>query len=213
VNELIVDTAAMKVRYIEIDPNDTAADTGNPVYVSIAEVDLDPSAERVVIRGSSLSELRTAASEAVGRGLGVRRASSSQASTGDQTRLTRSEEEVAFGKRAVQAGEVRVGKHVETERVRESVPVSREEVHIERRPVEPGRSGEIRASAGEIRVPIVEEEVVAEKRAVVKEELVISKERMQDEKVVETEVRKERFDIHDDRGTRDASGRRRTGGE
>ena len=60
-------------------------------------------------------------------------------------------------------------------------------------------AAEIGASTNEIRVPIVEEEVVVEKRPVVKEELVISKEQVHETRPVDVEVRKEQFDIKDDR--------------
>src|SRR5690606_23367895 len=127
----------------------------------------------------------------------------------NQDYLIRSEEELAVGKRQRQAGEVGVQKHVETEHVRESVPVTREEVTVERRPVRDasatGRNPEI--GEDEIRVPLMEEEVVAEKRAVPKEEVVIRKQAVQDEKTVEADLRKERVDV-DDEAARRTSGRR-----
>jgi stress response protein YsnF len=52
-----------------------------------------------------------------------------------EARLVLSEEQLSIGKRTVQAGEVGVRKTVETEHVRETVPVMREEVTIERHPV------------------------------------------------------------------------------
>ena len=113
-----------------------------------------------------------------------------------EARVTRSEEELAIGKRAVQAGEAAIRKTVETERVRESVPVTREEVTVERRPVEPGMAaGDVEIGEDQIRVPIVEEEVTVEKRVVPKEEVVIRKEAVQEERVVEDTVRKERIDV------------------
>src|SRR5215208_2751561 len=49
---------------------------------------------------------------------------------GQEALVTRSEEELAIGKRSVSAGEVEVRKTVETERVQQQVPVSREEVVV-----------------------------------------------------------------------------------
>ena len=127
--------------------------------------------------------------------------------------ITRSEEELAIGKRTREAGEVAVHKTVETEHVRERVPFRREEVTIERHPVE----GDRRADAGdigedEIRIPIREEEVVAEKRAVPKEEIVVRKHAVQDTETVEADLRKERVDVDDktrhDRDRRDREDRR-----
>jgi uncharacterized protein (TIGR02271 family) len=111
-----------------------------------------------------------------------------------EARLTVSEEELAFGKRTVAAGEVGVQKRVETEHVREAVPVMREEVTVERRPVTgTGTAAEIRDD--EIRVPLSEEEVTVEKRVVPKEELVIKKHQVQGEQIVEDDVRRERAEV------------------
>jgi uncharacterized protein (TIGR02271 family) len=54
------------------------------------------------------------------------------------------------------------------------------------------------ADIDEIRIPVVEEEPVVEKRAVVKEEIVVSKDRVTDTERVDTEVRKEHFDVSGD---------------
>ena len=122
-----------------------------------------------------------------------------------EARVTRSEEELAIGKRAVEAGEVGVRKTVETERVRESVPVTREEVTVERRPIEAGAAAaDVELREDTIRVPITEEEVTVEKRVVPKEELVIKKEAVQEERVVEDTVRKEHIDV-DEQGRRSRS--------
>jgi uncharacterized protein (TIGR02271 family) len=98
----------------------------------------------------------------------------------------------------VQAGEVGVRKTVETEHVRETVPVTREEVTIERRPVQGGRTAagaEIREE--EVRIPIVDEDVVVEKRIVPKEEIVVRKNAVEETRTVEADLRKERAMIDD----------------
>lgn len=110
--------------------------------------------------------------------------------------VTRSEEELAIGRRQVPAGEVEVRKAVETERVRREVPVTREEVTVERRPVVDGQAAaDVPDDA--IRIPIVEEEVVVEKRPVVREELIVRKHLVHDTELVETDVRRERVDVDD----------------
>ena len=123
--------------------------------------------------------------------------------------LTRAEEELAVGKRRVEAGAVEVHKRVETEHVREHVPVMREEATVERRPIgkDAARAREAKIGEGEIRVPLMAEEVVAEKRTVPKEELVVRKRAVQDEKIVEADLRRERIDVDDttDRSERDRS--------
>jgi len=115
-------------------------------------------------------------------------------STAEERRVTLSEEELAVGKRQ-QTGEVAVSKHVETEHVRQAVPVTREEVTVERRPAT-GTSTTAEFRDDEVRIPITKEEVIVEKRVVPKEELVIKKHSVQDEELVEADVRRERAEVH-----------------
>ena len=112
--------------------------------------------------------------------------------------ITRSEEELAIGKRRAETGAVEARKTVETEHVRERVPVRREEAEIERRPIsaDAARSGEVQVGEDEIRVPLMGEEVVAEKRAVPKEEVVIRKKAVEDTKTIEADLRRERVDVN-----------------
>ena len=112
----------------------------------------------------------------------------------DEMRVTRSEEELSVGTRQREAGEVRVKKSVETEKVQTSVPKRREEVSVERVPVSEGTTS-AELGEDEISVPIVEEEVVVEKKPGVKEELRVKKETVTDEETVTADVRKERVDI------------------
>ena len=118
---------------------------------------------------------------------------------GDAAYITRSEEELAVGKRRVEAGAVEVDKRVETEHVRERVPVMREEATVERRPIsgDAARRGRVEIGEDEVRVPLMAEEVVATKRAVPKEELVIRKHAVQGEKTVEADLKRERVDVDD----------------
>jgi uncharacterized protein (TIGR02271 family) len=109
--------------------------------------------------------------------------------------VERVEEELAVGKRRVQAGEVAVHKHVETEHVQQPVTTMREEVEVERRPVREGSPAQQDLGDDEIRVPIMAEEAVVEKRPVVKEEIVIKKRPVQDTKQVEADVRREKVDV------------------
>ncbi|MDQ3997005.1 MAG: DUF2382 domain-containing protein [Gemmatimonadota bacterium] len=114
----------------------------------------------------------------------------------EAAQVTRAEEELAVGKRRVQAGEVGVRKTVETEHVRQQVPVTREEVEIERRPIEAGADvGRRDLREEEIRVPLMAEEVVAEKRVVPKEQVIIRKRPVTQQRTVEADIRKERIDL------------------
>ena len=116
----------------------------------------------------------------------------------DEVRVQRSEEELRVGAREREAGAMNVRKRVRTDRERLSVPKKREDVHVERVPVE-GRETVSEEEIGddEIRVPVVEEEIVVEKRPVVKEELRIRKNVVEDEEIVEEDVRKEEVEIDD----------------
>jgi uncharacterized protein (TIGR02271 family) len=120
----------------------------------------------------------------------------------DEIRVQRSEEELRAGTREREAGRMNIRKRVRTDRERIRVPKRREEVSVERVPVnEPARDAEI--GEDEVSVPVVEEEIVVEKRPVVKEEVRVRKDSVQDEEVVEEDVRKEEVDI-DDTTTRGA---------
>ncbi len=219
VDDLIVDTAAMKVRYLQVDPDAGVTDSDEPIYIPIEKADVDRDRRRVVVRGP-IASIRSLVPPEFGRQFGSTETARTERGGGarndrDVQRMTRAEEEVQVSKRPVEAGEVRVGKHVETEHRRENVSVAREDVRVERRPVtDRNAPAEIRASEHEIRVPVKEEEVVVEKRPVVKEEIVISKERVEDTRPIDVDVRKEEFDIHDDRKdrNRDVAGRGTTRG-
>lgn len=230
VEDLIVDTAAMKVRYLDIAVTDAAATGSSRARIPASRVDLEP-AQRTVVADLSRAELSAflgsepGAASVAGQqqwndatdvaGEPRSRATDVRAREGsDVERITRAEEELQIGKRQVQAGEVVVGKHVETERV--STPVQRrvEHVRVERRPVS-AATGAAELREGEIRVPIMEEEVVVEKRPVVKEEVVITREVATETQQVEADVRRERIDVSGDEelvDREDATRRQRAGG-
>ena len=117
----------------------------------------------------------------------------------DELRVQRSEEELWAGTQERQAGEVGVRKSVRTEREQIAVPKKREEVSVDRVPVDDGTPGEI--GEDEASMSVVEEEVVVDKQAVVKEEIRVRKDVVEDEEVVEEDVRKEEIDIDDASGS------------
>ena len=96
------------------------------------------------------------------------------------------------------------------------MPKRREEVSVERVPVESREAPEAEIGEEEVTMPVTEEEVVTEKRPVVKEEIRVRKDAVQDEEVVEEDVRKEEVDVDDatgrggalERGTDDEAKRR-----
>src|SRR5215217_3464714 len=178
VDDLLIDTSRMKVAQLDVDVKG-----GDRVQVPAEDVQIDPTRREVRIEGYAPGAYRSSA-------VAADRASTAR----DDERLTRSEEELRVGKRAVEAGEVVVGKHVETEHKQVPVNLKREEIVIQRRPVNREASAtDIRDA--EIRVPLTEEEAVGDKRAVVKEELVVGKRVVEDQKTVDADVRREEFDI------------------
>jgi len=116
----------------------------------------------------------------------------------DELRVQRVEEELRAGTREREAGRMNVRKRVRTDREQIRVPKKREEVSVERVPVEEGReASEAQIGDDEVVMPVVEEEVVTDKRAVVKEEIRVRKDVVEDEEVVEEDIRKEEVDIDD----------------
>ena len=114
----------------------------------------------------------------------------------DEQRVQRTEEELRAGTRERDAGALNVRKRVVTERERREVPTRREEVTVDRVPVE-GEATEAEIGDDEVRVPVIEEEVVVEKRPVAKEEIRIRKDVVEDTEVVEEDVRREEVEIDD----------------
>ena len=102
------------------------------------------------------------------------------------------EEELQTRKRPVEKGRVQVGKEVVEEQKTLEVPVTREEVTVERRAVPRKPSDEPIGEGDEtIRVPVHEEQVSVEKRPVVTEEISIGKQQVQEKQQVSGTVRRE----------------------
>jgi len=113
------------------------------------------------------------------------------ATTGERT-MKLHEEQLHARKQPVETGEVRVRKEVVTEHKTMDVPVTREEVVVDRRPA----SGQTASSSAirpgeEVRIPVREEQVRVEKTPVVKEEVTVGKRKVQETEHVGGEVRKE----------------------
>ncbi len=116
--------------------------------------------------------------------------------------MTRSEEELQVGKTQREAGRARLKKYVVTENVTQTVPVQREEVRLEREPineanVDAATSGD-EISEDEHEVTLTEEEVVAEKRVVPKERVRLTKDTVTEEQQVSEDVRKEQIESEGD---------------
>ena len=94
---------------------------------------------------------------------------------------------------------MKVRKSVRTEREQVRVLKRREEIDVERVPGE-GREvygAEIGEDDEVVVVQVLEEEVVVSKRIVVKEEIRLRKKVVEDEEIVEVDLRKEEVDIED----------------
>jgi len=110
-----------------------------------------------------------------------------------EQRVQLREEELRANKERVQAGEVGIRKDVVAEEKTLNVPVNREEVYIERHPVDqPVPADTPIGDQGETyRVPVTEERVNVEKQAVVREEIGLGKRAVQENQQVTDTVRRE----------------------
>lgn len=113
------------------------------------------------------------------------------------------EERLNVDKERVQTGEVNVGKHVVEEEQSIDVPVEREEVYVERRPVNEQTGSGLNDRGGfndkdSIHVDVNEERVNVSKDDVVSEELVVGKRKVKDTEHVSETVRREEADIDED---------------
>ena len=139
-----------------------------------------------------------------GRGTGRSGQSGTAAPTEGRGAMTRSEEELDVGTTTRESGRARLRKWVETEHVSTTVPVSREEVHVEREPITAGNVD--RATSGPAfkedvhEETLHEDEVVAQKREVPKERVRLAKDVVTEERTVEADVRKERIEMERSEG-------------
>ncbi|WP_117213276.1 DUF2382 domain-containing protein [Allorhizocola rhizosphaerae] len=135
-------------------------------------------------------------------------AAQSMADKGKNLNLTRYEEQLRVGKEQVETGHVRLRKHVVTEDVNVRVPISHEEVRVERTPVK----GTARATQHEFADESVDmtlhaERPVVSKESVPVEEVHLTKETRTEEQPVRGTVRKERIEVEE--GTETATDRER----
>ena len=108
--------------------------------------------------------------------------------------VTRSEEELRVGTRAVEAGRVRLRKWVETEPVQTQVHTRRETARVEREPVNAPVVGAVMGEQ-DIEIALHREEPVLEKHAVAKERIDLVKDVTTEHEQVTAEVRKEHVDV------------------
>ncbi len=223
VDQLLVDTTAMKVRYLDVDLENEVIETEEDRHalIPIGFARLDEDNEQVFVDNLRTADARRLPAFAHGPvtrevEIEVRRvfepgfkaereeefyehehfAGPRREMAGREEHLYRSEEELAIGKRETSAGQVDIEREVETEHVRRPVELRHEEVEIERHPVGDGMHGrEATFEEEEIRVPLSEEEAVVEKRPVAREELIVRKRPVEETEEIEADLRKERLEV------------------
>jgi uncharacterized protein (TIGR02271 family) len=123
--------------------------------------------------------------------------------------MTRSEEHLVAGTRTEQAGTARLRKYVVTEQQRVEVPVSREEVRLEREPIADGNVGDAldgpAISEEQHEVTLHAERPVVTTEAVPVERVRLGKETVAEQETVSGEVRKEQIEFDDTTTGRDRS--------
>ena len=123
--------------------------------------------------------------------------------------MTLSEERLNVGTQTRETGRARLRKYVVTENVTQTIPVSREEVRVEREPITDANVGNAMdgpaISEEEHEVTLHAERPVVEKEAVPVERVRLDTETVRDEVTVSDEVRKEQIDtdVDVDRGRTD----------
>ncbi|MGC5223827.1 DUF2382 domain-containing protein [Micromonospora sp. DT81.3] len=116
--------------------------------------------------------------------------------------MTRSEERLHVGTEKVQTGRARLRKYVVTENQTVTVPVTREEVRIEREPITDANVGDALSgpdiSEEEHEVILTEERPVVAKETVPVERVRLDKETVTENETVTGEVRKEEIEFDDE---------------
>jgi uncharacterized protein (TIGR02271 family) len=133
--------------------------------------------------------------EAFGNG---RREAADGDGRGDRDGMTRSEERLRVGTESAETGRVRLRKYVVTEHQQVTVPVSHEEVRVEREPIRDGVDGG-RARIGEEQqeVTLHAERPVVDKNVEAVERVRLGTETVTEDRTVSGEVRKERIEVDD----------------
>ncbi|GAB2567092.1 DUF2382 domain-containing protein [Kribbella endophytica] len=111
--------------------------------------------------------------------------------------MIRSEERLHAGTETVETGKVRLHKRVVTEEQQITVPVSHEEVHVVREPIENGRAGG-KIGEEDVEVTLHEERPVVAKETVAVERVGLDTETVREEQQVSEKVRKEQVEVVDD---------------
>ncbi|WP_020500216.1 DUF2382 domain-containing protein [Sciscionella marina] len=138
--------------------------------------------------------------------------------SGTDDAMTRSEERLYVGTEQQETGRARLRKHIVTENVTKTVPVSHEEVVVEREPITEANRGQATSGAdlseGEHEVTLHEERLVTAKETVPVERVRLGTETSTEEQTVSENLRREEIDIDSTDGVAvDSSGHGRGDGD
>ncbi|MEJ5946425.1 PRC and DUF2382 domain-containing protein [Pseudokineococcus basanitobsidens] len=116
--------------------------------------------------------------------------------------MTRSEERVSVGTQSRESGRARLRKHVVTERVTQDVPVSHEEVVVDREPITDANRGDA-VSGGDLteeehEVTLHEERAVVDKETVPVERVRLGTQTVTGTESVSTDARREEIEVDGD---------------
>ena len=127
-------------------------------------------------------------------------AGTAAATAGDEASVVRHEERLNVGTQEREAGHARLRKYVVTDHETVDVPVEREEVTVERTPINDTNARVDNGTIGEEEVDVTlhEERPVVQKEAVPVEEVGLNKQTVQETQRVEADVRKEQVDVETD---------------
>ena len=121
--------------------------------------------------------------------------------------MTRSEERMSVGTTSEEAGRARLRKYVVSENVTQTVPVSHEEVRVEREPITDANVGDAMdgpaISEEEHEVTLHAERAVVDKEAVPVERVRLDKTTVTEQEQVSADLRKEEIEVDGARDTRD----------
>ena len=120
----------------------------------------------------------------------------------DDDAMTRSEERLKVGTRTVQTGRARLRKYIVTEQQHLTVPVTHEEVHVEREPITEADLGDsergVELSEEQAEIVLHEERIVIEKETVPVERVRLEKDVVTEDREVTEDVRSERIEVEGD---------------
>lgn len=174
----------------------------------ISEERGDPQGRHAMGRGEAgLAATGTAAGMETGRAAGMdagtetgRAAEEHAGSEDEEASMTLSEEQVHIGVERREAGRARIRKYVDTEEYDESVPVTKERVHVEREPITDAEraNGEPRIEESEEEFIVHEERPVVSTESVPVERVRVTREETEEESHVHGERRTERLEVDQD---------------